>query len=84
MEIHLVEMVELLKRNTLVDQGLVDEENNPSYQKNKSESLEILPNLPAPPKRQKLSRRVGKGSESHNYFALIKIPKKLQCGNKSV
>ena len=79
-----MEMVELLKRNTLVDQGLVDEENNPSYQKNKSESLEILPNLPAPLKRQKLSRRVGKGSESHNYFALIKIKKNLECGNKSV
>ena len=79
-----MEMVELLKRNALVDQGLVDEENNPSYQKNKSESLEILPNLPAPLKRQKLSRRVGKGSESHNYFALIKIPKNLECGNKSV
>ena len=32
-EIHLVEMVELLKRNTLVDHGFVVEENNTSYQK---------------------------------------------------
>ena len=32
-EIHLVEMVESLKRNTLVDHGFAVEENNTSYQK---------------------------------------------------
>ena len=33
LEIHLAEMVELLKRNTLVDHGLIVEENNTSHQK---------------------------------------------------
>ena len=33
LEIQLVEMVELLKRNTLVDHGLFVEENNTTYQK---------------------------------------------------
>ena len=75
LEIHLVEMVELLKKNTLVDHGLVVEENNTTHQKDKRKQQETLSNLPVPLKRQKLSGRVGKGNESCKYFTSIKIPK---------
>ena len=78
LEIHLMEMVELLKKNTLFDHGLAVEENNTAHQKNKIKYLEILSNLPVPPKRQKLSGRVGKGNESRKYFPSIKIPKNLK------
>ena len=70
-------MVELLKRNTLVDHGLFVEENNPSHQKSKRKYLETLPNLSVPPKRQKLSARVEKGNESRKYFTSIMITKNL-------
>ena len=48
------------------------EENNTSHYKNKRKYLGTLPNLPVPPKRKKLSGRVGKGNES-----CINIPKNL-------
>ena len=70
-------MVELLKRNTLVDRGLFVEENNTCHQKNKRKTLEILPNLPVPPKHQKLRGRVGKGNETRKYLDSIKILKNL-------
>ena len=75
--IHLVEMVELLKKNTIVDHGLVVEENSTTHQKDKRKHLETLSNLLVPLKRQKLSGRVGKGNESRKYFISIKIPKNL-------
>ena len=75
--IHFVEMVELLKRNTLVGHRLLVEENNTIHQKNKRKYLETLPNLPVPPKRQKLSERVGKGNEARKYFTSIKISKNV-------
>ena len=68
-------MVKLLKGNTLVDHGLIVEENNTSHQKNKKKYLGTLPNLPLPPKRKKLSGRVGKGNESRKHFTSINIPK---------
>ena len=77
LELDLVEMMELLKRNTLIYHGLAVEENNTSHQKNKRKYLETLPNLPVPPKGQKLSGRVRKGKESRKYFTSIKIPKNL-------
>ena len=70
-------MVELLKKNTLVDHGLVDEDNNATQQEDKRKYLETLSNLPVSLKRQKLSGRVGKGNESSKYFTSIKIPKNL-------
>ena len=72
-----MEKVELLKKNTLVDHGLVVENNNATQQEDKRKYLETLSNLPVPPKRQKLSGRVGKGNESRKYFTSIKIPKNL-------
>ena len=61
-------MVELLKRNTMVDHGLDVGEN----QKNKSKYLEALPTLLVPPKRQKWNGRVGQGNEVRKYiFPLV-------------
>ena len=80
LEIHdLLKLVELLKRNTLADHRFVVEENNTSYQKNNKKALETLLNMPVPPKRQKLSGRVGKGNKVRKYFTSIKIkiPKNL-------
>ena len=65
------------KRSTLVDHGLIVEENNTSNQKNKRKRLRTLPNLPVPPKRKTLGRRVGKGNDSHKYFTSINIPNKF-------
>ena len=48
LEIHLAEMVKLLKRNTLVNHGLIVEQNNTSHQKNKRKYLGTLLNLPVP------------------------------------
>ena len=42
LEIHLVEMVELLKKNTLVYHGLVVEDNNTTHQKDKRKYLETV------------------------------------------
>ena len=81
LKIHLMEMVELLKNSTLVDHGLV-EENNTTNRKDKRKYLETLSNLSVPAKCQKLSGRVGKGNESHKYFTLIKIPKNLNIATK--
>ena len=66
LEIHFAEIVEFLKRSTLADHGLVVEENKTPYHKNERKYLGTLSNLPAPPKRKKLSGRVGKGNESRN------------------
>ena len=76
-----MEMVELLKNSTLVDHGLV-EENNTTNRKDKRKYLETLLNLSVPAKCQKLSGRVGKCNESHKYFTLIKIPKNLNRATK--
>ena len=70
-------MVELMKKNTLVDHGLVVEDNNTTHQEDKRKYLETLSTLPVPRKRQKLSGRVGKGNDSRKYFISIKIPKNL-------
>ena len=48
LEIHLAEMVKLLKRNALVNHGLIVEQNNTSHQKNKRKYLGTLLNLPVP------------------------------------
>ena len=70
-------MVEFLKRSTLADHGLVVEENNTSYDENERKYLGTLSSLPAPPKRKKLSGRVGKSNESRRCFTSTNIPKNL-------